>query len=371
MRRARALIAIVLLAGACRGGGETDAPQVVGRGGSVRVQTPSHVAIGAVPASYRVAYRVEDQDGEAVRTSEAALAVDAPFRTRLEVRTDKRITSLRVAHFAYLGRRIDDEDRVLTAVPGPSSDALRADLVLDEGTGEVRRVLDSLCEVHELGGPLLDNPGELVLGEGVDVCIDARGLVLEQIEHGSDGAISRRWIATDVRARAALADRDVTLAGVEPVDAAEGGGSVQDIEPTSAPPGTFWQLDAPPAGFTRRGRYAIVPPQSARTDDEHTRAQVLAGVVDVFVRGADVILVDQGGTLGGVPPFGSHPDSTAVDVGELARTAEWFRTPTGFEVRALLPPGHYVRVVGTVPVDELLALARQLHPIDGQGITYR
>lgn len=380
MKRVAGALALVavMIAAACGGanGNKTDdgaSPRTtvtIGRAGSRRVTTTDHVAMAAPPRAYAVRYRVEQAYGGRVTTTTATLLVDRPFRTRLEIRGGAREVSLRVAQLGYLGTRTGSRARVLTASPAASFEAMRPDLVLTDTAGEVRSVLGRACEIHRLGAPLLDNNGTLVPGDTVDVCVDAGGLVLEQVER-ADGEVRRRWLATAVDETATVKDADVRLAGVTPQSPQEGGGSLQEIDPTTAPPGTFWQLDAPPPGFQRVGRYAVVPPQTARTDDENTRSQVIAGIVDVFTQGGDVLIVDQGGTLGQVPPFGAADNSTGVDLGELAKSAEWFPTPTGFEVRALLPPGRYVKVVGTLPVEDLIAVARSLYPITGTGITYR
>lgn len=378
MRRAgTALVLVAVLTTAACGGGGNDnddaSPRTtvtISRAGSSRVTTTDHIAMGAPPRTYEVRYRVAEAHGGRVTSTTARLLVDRPFRTRLEIREGDREVSLRVAHLGYLGTRTGSRARVLTASPAPSFEGMRPDLVLTDATGEVRSVLGRECEVHRLGAPLLDNDGKLVPGDTVDVCVDAGGLVLEQVERAA-GEIRRRWLATAIDETTTVKDADVRLAGVARQSPQQGGGSLQEIDPTTAPPGTFWQLDTPPPGFQRVGRYAAVPPQAARTDDENTRAQVLAGIVDVFTRGGDVLMVDQGGTLGQVPPFGVADNSTAVDLGELAKSGEWYPTPTGFEVRALLPPGRYVKVVGTLPVEDLIAVARALHPITGTGITYR
>src|SRR5207249_3361844 len=83
----------------------------------------------------------------------------------------------------------------------------------------------------------------------------------------------------------------------------QGGGSFRPVDPASRPPGTFWELPGSlPDGYTRQGRYAVVPPQPENFSNPGLRSNRLAGVSDVLVRGPDVIVVDRGGTLGGVDP---------------------------------------------------------------------
>ena len=87
---------------------------------------------------------------------------------------------------------------------------------------------------------------------------------------------------------------------------------------------------------------------------------------------ARVIVINQGGTLGQVPPALPTVTGTAgVDLGALAKAAESYAMPWGAELRALLPPGRFVLIGGTLPSGDLVDIARQLHEIQGQGITYR
>jgi hypothetical protein len=376
MRRLVPLVAAVALAAACSGGSKGDdaAPHTtvtIGRAGSTSVDTTAHVAIGAPPDTYEVRYRIEEVHDDRAESSTARLLVDEPFRSRLEIRRGSTLVSLRVADLHYLGTRTPTGAVVLTSTPAPAVDAVRPDLTLHDQSGDVRRIVGRTCEMHQLGSALLDGDGTFTAGDTFDVCVDANGLVLEQLERVDD-VLTRRWIATSVDTAATVTDDDVRLPGVAARPAKAGGGSVQDIEPTTAPPGSFWQLDAPPSGFTRVGRYAVVPPQGADPNDEKTRAQVMAGVVDVFVRGSDAVIVDQGGTLGHVPPpLPPVAGSAGVELGALAKAAASYATPWGAEVRALIPPGRYVLVSGTLPAGDLVTIARQLHEIQGQGITYR
>ena len=334
----------------------------------MRVDTPSAVHIGEPIDAYAITYRVEEQDDGDVRIETVRLTVDRPFRSRLETRDGDRVVSLRVADFTYLGTRDESgNETVLTAAPAAAPGDVRADLIVGDGGREVRRVAGRVCQVHRFGAPLLD--GDVVAGAAVDECIDGDGLVLEEVVHDG-GAIVRRWLAESVDTSPRVDAGEFRLPDVSPLPVAEGGGSARAVDPATEPPGQFWTLDAPPTGFALKGRYSVVPPQEARTDDPVTRPQVIAGVVDVFTRGSDVLLIDQGATLGRVPPFGAHPEGELVDLGVLARTGEWFLTPIGAEVRALIPPGRYVKVSGSLLADRLIAIAQALRPVEGEGLRF-
>jgi hypothetical protein len=358
----RVVIAVVLLAlaAACS---DDDEPATIDRDGSEVVSSPATVEVGAPVDSYRITYRVQQRDGDDVLERDAVLTVRRPWQSRFEIED-----ILRVADFAYFGEEEPgDETEVVTAVPTPAPGDVRADVIDLGETDDVRRVAGRLCAVHRFGASLLD--GLYVEGDTVEDCIDEEGLVLEEITY-LDGEPDTRRVATDV-----VIDPPDDVAfeidGIEPRSADDGGGSIQEIEPTSAPPGAFWELAAAPDGFEHVGRYAMVPPQAARLDDEESRPRYIAGVVDVWARGVDVVIVDQGGTLGQVPPFGVDPHGEPInDLGEVGVTGELVRHPFGAEVRILIPPGRFVKVRGTLPVDDLLDVVRSLRPIEGTGLVY-
>lgn len=365
------LLALCVLA-ACSGNGRDVAttPSTIGRSGAKVQPSIDAVAIGAPLHAYAITYRVEELEGDAVRTSTHTLTVERPFRSRFD--TD---ASSRRADFGSLASANDGSaPEVLTAAPAPAPGDVRTDLLFASDPGrEVRSVAGRTCQVHRLGAPVLTGiVVPLAESEGVtaDICVDRDGLILEEVTFGDAHVAISRWIATKVDVSSATNVDEFHFVDADPKPAADGGGSLRPVEETSTPPGEFWQLDAPPAGFTRKGRYAIVPPQAASPDDPETRSQVIAGVSDVFVRGDDVLVVEQGGTLGQVPPFGATPHSQLVDLGLLAKTAEWFLTPTGAEVHVLLPPGRYVKVFGTLPAADVIAIARSLHPIEGVNLVY-
>lgn len=358
------LVAALLVTGAALVAcGGDDAPATIDRTGSTVVDGAADVEVGELPRTYRVEYRVQQVDGDDVTTTTAVLTVDRPYRSRFEV--DELV---RVAELGSFGEvEPGDETEVTAPVPGPAPGDVRADVLPLRAGREVREVLGRRCQVHRLGASLLE--GEYLEGDLVDVCIDADGLVLEEVTTVDDEIVVRR-VATDVELEPDLDGVDFAL-DIQPRPADEGGGSVQAVDPTSSSPGTFWILDAPPAGFTHAGRFATIPPQRARLDDEHTRAQFVAGVTDVYERGIDVVTVEQGGTLGQVPPFGDHPNGELIDdMGELGPRGELVQHANGAELRILLFPGRYVKVSGTVPGEELVAVARALRPIDGTELVY-
>lgn len=363
MSRPSVLVFAFTLVAACSGGGDDDA--------AIERETTSTVddadiVLGEPLRAYKIIYRVEERDGEDVTTREATRLVERPFRSRFE---SGELT--RVADFGYFGEREPgDETEVLAAVPTPAPGDVRADLLPLDDDGEIRRVAGRECQVHELGAQLL--LGHAIEGTGTESCIDADGLVLEEVVR-RDGAVVTRWTAERVDTSPTTSAADFAFEGVVVTPAEQGGGSLREVESTSRSVGQFYELAAAPSGFTHRGRYAIVPPQDANPEDENTRSRVIAGVVDVWVRGVDVLVLDQGGTLGRVPPFGTHPNGTSEDElsAQYRGIAESIPSASANEVRVLLPPGRYIKLIGTLPVPELVDLVRDLVVFEGEGLVYR
>jgi len=201
-------------------------------------------------------------------------------------------------------------------------------------------------------------------------CIDSAGLILaSEVDETVEVATS---VSTTPAAATATAIAAALAKGFINTDA----GSVRPITPTSSPPGKpDLALPAPPTGFTHVGRYTVVALSNAVL--ERTSRKVAAGVVDVYVRGADALVVDRGGRLdtGDVTDedLGGMTDATTVDLGALgpARAGIAGIGPFGYrEVRFAPSKGRYVVVAGTLPLEELIALTRSLTTSPGTGLVY-
>ena len=337
------------------------------------------VELTRVPAAYRVTYRVT----EGARTTTARLVVERPFSSRFETLSGEppgdELVTARVARLgAFVQHAGTGARRQLAWPPGFAPGDIRTDLLLagEAGAGRsrgVKEIADRRCAVRRFGAGLFT--GEVVPEDDdgeryADTCIDADGLVLEEVEHGEDG-IRSRWTATEVEVVDDEPDATFLVEDATPVAADQGGGSVRPVDPTSSSLGTFYELPAPPSGFTHVGRYAVVPPQSGSASDPTTRGTLIAGVADVWTNGAEALVLDQGGTLGQLPPFQAHPGATKADLAPtFEQRGEWFRVPAGAEVRVVIPPGRFVRLFGTMQPDELVTLARSLTPREGTGLRY-
>ena len=206
-------------------------------------------------------------------------------------------------------------------------------------------------------------------GSYVDTCVDADGLVLDERTVRQGRVVSDRRAVTVGVGAGAAAGGDYGLSGaLTPED--QGGGAISALAPGSLPPGRSWVLAQPPAGFTHVGRYAVEPPQpQAFTGDGagvptgDAAGSLVVAIDDVFVRGPDVIVVEEGETLDGSrfpAPAGGQP----VDLGGLGR-GQILLSAVGTTVNAEPAGGtRFVRITGTVGPEELVAVARSLRPVD-------
>jgi hypothetical protein len=99
--------------------------------------------------------------------------------------------------------------------------------------------------------------------------------------------------------------------------------------------------------------------------------------VDVYVRGADAVVIERGGKLDttevGDQDLGALVDAHDVDLGLLGAGHAGIggNGPFGYrEVRATPSKGRYVVVAGTLPEDALVAIARSLRGWPGDGMRF-
>jgi hypothetical protein len=202
----------------------------------------------------------------------------------------------------------------------------------------------------------------------VDTCVDEAGLILrEQIVREGAVASSRTAVRVDVGVTAAA--RGAYSATGAPTPSGQGGGSIAALTPHSLPPGTTWTLPRPPKGFSLRGRYVVVVPQASALGaggsaaaSEAPASQVVT-LEDVYVRGPDVIVVEQGGSTNNArfaPPAGGRP----VDLGVLGRGQLVLAATASSVVGEPAGESKFVRVTGTVDPRLLIRTARALVSID-------
>lgn len=345
------------------------------RGGSEEVAGAPDVEVTGSLASYRIVYRVEDV-GQEIGYRTDVVSVRRPWESRLESRTGRPPgddeLSTQVAAF---GQRINQapgqDPAVIELGPVLPASDLRLEHVLGPAVAagrlerrEVREVLGRRCQVYRAGDYLsaavITPPTPELYA---DSCIDAAGLLLEEVLFSEGEAIARR-VAVEVDDSPSLAD-DLFPTGEPSVEASKGGGSMQRLVDGTSTPGTFYVADAIPEGFVAMGRWSVVPPQAENFGEDLTREGFRrAQVADVYERGTDVLILEQGATLQGAPPFEIDPTNPTIDLGALG-TGEVRFSALGNQVRALLPGGRFVQATGPRPPEELAAVLRSLRATEG------
>jgi hypothetical protein len=343
---------------------------------------PSSVRITRVLDSYRVTYEVRAAGGpkapETVTTE--VLEVERPFRSLDVTRAGRPpggpILNGRVSQLNRLFLFDDGAWKELQLAPALAASDVRLDGVLDdlvaggevERRDEVRRVAGRPCQVYRFGGPISSGSVEPLDPDGTehaDACIDADGLVLSEVWVDGDTVLRRRT-AVDVAANVDLADDTFSVEDAETIPAPDGGGSARRVTDDSRFGAHTWELAHPPAGFTLAGRWAVVWPRLQSSVDPFSTASAgrIAGMATVWTDGPDVLVVEQGGQADGGRPFDAHPRGERVDLGALD-VGEAITDARGTEVRASYVDGSYVRVWGTLPRDQVIAIARRLRPGPG------
>ena len=336
-----------------------------------------------LPSGYHIVY-AEGAPGAAQGTEE--LWVRRPFES-----VDQTLSgpppggTLYVSTVSRLGHQVlhagPTAQAVLVNVPVTASPAdVRLDAVYaaarDARLLEFRKddaVAGRRCRVVRSAQSLRSTPLRPLAGGArsyVDTCVDAAGLILrEQVVR--DGAVALSRTAVTVEIGTAAADRGAYSATGAPIPNDQGGGSIARLTPESLPPGRTWTLPRPPRGFSLRGRYVVVVPQPQASTSGPGGPAAASGtptsrvitLEDVYVRGPDVIVVEQGGSSNNAPfagPTGGRP----VDLGVLGH-GQLVLAATASSVVGL-PAGEskFVRVSGTVYPRLLVQTARALVSID-------
>lgn len=341
-----------------------------GRAGSFELDMDGILSIIEPAPSYRIVYEVEEGD----RRSIERLTVRRPFESRLEVwideDTDAVPLSVDVTAFGRSSRDGAESGRAAVAIPPsvPSNDlriehvlrgAIDADLI---EAREWREVAGRACQILRTGADLraadITGPDG---GEWVDSCVDEEGLVLESVAT-SGGETTRRLVAVDVEVDPEI-ERGTFEVGDRTIPILDGGGATAAVTLDSRPPGTFLELPTQ-LPLERFGRFAVVPPQPDVFADPLQRGRRVGTTSDVLREGLDIVVVDRGGSLDGTDVIETPADATPVDLDDLG-TGHLVITPQGASIEAELGGGRFVRVSGTVAVDELVALARGLREVEG------
>ena len=325
------------------------------RNGSERLPDGPVTMGRRIPDTYRIEYRVETVIDGKLSVGRSTTQVRRPF----EGREDDATTTF--ARHAIRGS-------AFWVPPGPPEADRRPDAVLRDAVRdgyaderERRRVAGRTCRVYRIGAsssapslpPLRD------ADDVTDVCVDEAGLILEEVTFQGD-EVSRRRVAASVSERPSGRELDVAKPKGDPRQV----GSVQQMQDDSRlPGGTFWELEESPDDFEFGGRYSVIPAGQPGFTDPTARGSVITFVSEVWTRGPDVFVIDQGATQGD-PPFGEDPDARSIETDELGE-GELLYSLFASEARFKLKGTRFVRVRGTLPPSELLEIARELEGVPG------
>ncbi len=349
-------------------------------GSKVVAEGGDPLRMGDIPVTYRATYRFENRAQGDLTTTTEKVWVRRPFASRTEsyrgTTTDGEPSTLRVSAFGQLYSKSAGTPQALDIAvpPSLSSGDLRPDVVLQEAlrsdavdVREQREVFGRRCQVYRAGGSILagDLPAyEPGKGEYADVCIDRNGIILEEY-WVSDGELLRRRVALDVDVDIPIPRTMFTVDDAPPAENPIERGAVERIssEPAGGDGLPLWTLDETPDGFERLGRYAVVLSPSAVPSLGGERPEIgPSSTSDVYVRGPDLIVIDQDPSLATLASF----DARVVrDVkldhlkdGKLVVDARMS------EIRGATGDGSLVRIFGTLPTAELLEIANDLRPDD-------
>lgn len=203
-------------------------------------------------------------------------------------------------------------------------------------------------------------------GSYTDTCIEPDGLVLRETTYKAGAVASDRVAVSVAVGLSSVRGADFGLPG-NPTPVNQGGGAFARLTLSSRSPGINWAASYIPPGFQEVGRYAVIPPQPqvfGQIDNRSSTASQLPGstvteIDDVWVRGADVIVMEQGQTLDGAtfpPPSGA----STLDLGSLGR-GQLQLSGTGPVITAEPASGrHFIRLSGTLDPATLLRIARSI-----------
>ena len=330
------------------------------------------VTFGVPLDRYVVTYLVDTGAPLGSGRVDEVLSVDRPFSSRLvttthgsvEVAGDQTSTLGKLRINGLKGQR----DTVLGVPVDLALTDARVEVSLDalDALGLARRreqrvVAGRPCQVVRAKVPLTGSSPLGVFDDAshVDSCVDARGLVLAQVEE-SDGKVIARRVATRVDEHPTFAPHLFDVEEDVTVPVAKGG--IQTVRSEADLPGRSYVLDSPPDGFARFGRFAVAE-GSLNGQDGQAITQRRGSFSEVWVRGRDVLVLDQGATEFGATALVPFSHAAPVDLGPLG-PGEAILGPRLSQVRITLTGGRYVRVAGTLGVDALADVARTLRTID-------
>jgi len=332
----------------------------------------SNVAAGpsvpaSYPASYTILYHVTQngvQHWEVLSVQRPFTASDLTYAGATAPRNGDSATSGNMSTPTGL-YAVDAQGLRLVSgrQPGPPSGDEFVGAALSELTG--RGLADDLgttstiagrrCTVYRFAAPPSGPIAPYDHGaDHDDLCFDADGLELSESWTYQGALVLQRTAVTVHTFAGAASDPSLpappSLAGA--VRAGSGGATVTP----DAHPSTFIAPPPAPSGFTPSGTAV----DFALPDAQNPSQTVATSVVWAFTQGPRVITVEAGRERGGALPW--NTGDTVARTTQLAGlgAASTVLRSDGFELRVDLGGGAWVRVRGTVPLDQLIAYGQRL-----------
>lgn len=322
---------------------------------SKKVSATGRLAIAALPTTYHAVYRAEAYSGSKATVSTEELTVRRPFDGNVAIREGAPPGQAgQFAGRSTFGLYANYTENAAPQIAGDTPTVALGDVrvtasldeLVDEGLfvpGDRRRALDRQCQTYRTGSPLqslkITAPTDT---DYVDVCLDETGIILEEVSV-MGGKLTQRLTATTVEVEPTIDPNGFTIEG-DHVGPDQGGAEVTEVDRAVAPTAGYWALDGPPAGFTQKGRYMVAGSKTS--------------YVDVYVRGIDIVTVQQGAP-DAEPDLSDAGPGKDVDLGTLGAGKMILRSigPT-----LVAHPGGsaFVHVAGTLAPADLTAIATSL-----------
>jgi len=340
-------------------------------GSKVISEEGSALRITKIPETYAGVFTVESYASDEQTITTERVWVRRPFESRVETRRGKppgtAQLSLRQSAFGVLASIAPDARPLnIAAPPSIGSSDLRIDAALKEALDnntielrERREVYGRECQVYRAGGPVLAGDVETYRTgdeEYADFCVDQHGIVIEEFWM-SDEKLLRRRAAVELEIDPKLDDE---LFAIEaPAEEGPTRGTVQPVPRDAVDPEEIWRLPSTPDGFDFLGKFAVIrSTASVPQPGGGVPSAPPTSTSDVYVRGPDLIVVDQDPSLIGAIRSEDRP-SRKIELDGF-ETAEMIVDARMSEVRGETEDDSVVRIYGTVPPDELLELAKDL-----------
>jgi len=345
----------------------------------VKDPTPNFT-VTSVPSAYSIEYRVDSYDSSGkVSTDTEQFQFQRPFDAAVEGKAGappgttqqwKSVSNLGL----YSDTSSGSDPQVYRVLPQTALADLRLDSTLGdlvkEGIftpREQRRVLGRECQVYRTGAPLETfSLAKATATDYADACIDASGHLLEEVSVVS-GKLGGRMLATSVNDHPTATASTFKITG-PPSSLADGGAELTSIDLDKAPVVHYWSMPTP-AGYQHTGRYRLRQEQSQSSNSTETPAttaapapaKILETYVDVYTKGNDVLVVQQGAKDAEQAADASDPTKQTAPLGSLG-TVELRTGLTGTQLVAhpTTPAGSFLHVSGSAPLAQLKQAAATL-----------